>query len=48
MMLEETVIAINRNYTTLVLQDKGIDENIRTALKSDVLDFTMNEFVFPG
>ena len=47
MMLEETVIATSRKYTTPLLLEKGIDEIIRTAVKSDVLDFTFNEFVFP-
>jgi len=47
MMLEETVIATSRKYTTPLLLEKGIDEIIRTAVKADVLDFTMNEFVFP-
>ena len=47
MMLEETVIATSRKYTTPLLLQKGIDETIRFAVKSEVLDFTMNEFVFP-
>ena len=47
MMLEETTVATSRKYTTPLLLQKGIDEIIRTAVKSDVLDFTMNEFVFP-
>ena len=47
MMLDETVIATSRKYTTPLLLEKGIDEIIRTAVKSDVLDFAMNEFVFP-
>ena len=47
MMLEETVIATSRKYTTPLLLEKGIDEIIRTAVKSDILDFTLNEFVFP-
>ena len=47
MMLENTVIATSRKYTTPLLLEKGIDEIMRTAMKSDVLDFTMNEFVFP-
>jgi uncharacterized protein len=46
MMLEESVVATSRKYTTPLLLQKGIDEIIRTAFKSDVLDFTMNEFVF--
>jgi uncharacterized protein YegP (UPF0339 family) len=48
MMLEDTVIATSRKYTTPLLLEKGIDEIIRTAVKSDVLDFTSNEFVFPN
>ena len=47
MVLDETVIATSRKYSTPLLLAKGIDEVIRTAVKSDVLDFTMNEFVFP-
>lgn len=47
MMLEDTLIASSRKYTTPLLLQKGVDEIIRTAVKSDVLDFTMNEFVFP-
>lgn len=47
MMLEDTLVATSRKYTTPLLLEKGIDEIIRTAGKADVLDFTMNEFVFP-
>jgi len=47
MMLEDAIIATSRKYTTPLLLEKGIDEIIRTAVKSDVLDFTINEFVFP-
>lgn len=47
MMIEEVVVATSRKYTTPLLLEKGIDEIIRTAVKSEVLDFTMNEFVFP-
>lgn len=47
MMMEDAVIATSRKYTTPLLLEKGIDEIIRTAVKSDLLDFTMNEFVFP-
>lgn len=47
MMLEEATIATSRKYTTPLLLEKGIAEIIRTAVKSDILDFTINEFVFP-
>ena len=47
MMLDDSVIATSRKYTTPLLLQKGIDEISRTAAKSDVLDFSVNEFVFP-
>jgi len=47
MMMEEYVVATSRKYTTPLLLQKGIDEIIRTAVKSDVLDFSVSEFVFP-
>jgi uncharacterized protein YegP (UPF0339 family) len=46
MMLDETLIATSRKYTTPLLLEKGIDEIVRTASKSEVLDFSMNDFVF--
>lgn len=47
MMMEDAVIATSRKYTTPLLLQKGIDEIILAAAKSDVLDFSVNEFVFP-
>ena len=47
MMLDEQVVASSRKYTTPLLLQKGIDEITLSAEKSDILDFTMNEFVFP-
>ena len=47
MMLDDAVMATSRKYTTPLLLQKGIDEISRTAAKSDVLDFSVNEFVFP-
>jgi len=46
MMLEETIIATSRKYTTPLLLQKGIDEIMLAAEKSDILDFSANEFVF--
>jgi hypothetical protein len=40
-------MATSRKYTTPLLLQKGIDEINRTAAKSDVLDFSVHEFVFP-
>lgn len=47
MMLEDTIIASSRKYTTPLLLQKGIDEILLAAAKSDLLDFSVNEFVFP-
>ena len=47
MILEDAVIAKSRKYTTPLLLQKGIDEISRTAAKSDVLDFSVKEFIFP-
>ena len=46
MMLDETIIATSRKYTSPLLLENGIDEIVRTASKSEVLDFSMNDFVF--
>lgn len=46
MMLEEAVIATSRKYTTSLLLQKGINEIILYASKSDVLDFSENEVLF--
>ncbi len=47
MMFEDAIIATSRKYTTPLLLQKGIDEIILAAAKSDILDFSVNEFVFP-
>ncbi len=46
MMLNEQLVATSRKYTTALLLQKGIDEFILAATKSDVLDFSVCEFVF--
>ena len=47
MMKEELHVATSRKYTTPLLLQKGIDEIIVAAEKSDVLDFSVHDFVFP-
>jgi len=47
-ILNEKEIAISRKYTTPFLLQKGIDEIIRTISKSEILDFTNQDFVFPS
>lgn len=46
MMLDETLIATSRKYTTPLLLEKGIEEIVKTASKSEILDFSLNDFVF--
>ena len=46
MMLDDTVVATSRKYTTRLLLEKGIDEIVRTAVQSEILDFSFNDFVF--
>ena len=47
LVVEEQVLATSRKYTTELRLQKGIDEISRTAAKFYVLDFSVNEFVFP-
>ncbi len=42
----ESTIAVSRKYTTPLLLEKGIAEIILTAAKSEVLDFSVNDFFF--
>lgn len=46
MMLNDELIATSRKYTTPLLLQKGIDEIMQYASKSEVLDFSMNDFEF--
>ncbi len=39
-------MAISRKYTTQLLLQKGIDEIIKYASKSEILDFSNNDFTF--
>ncbi|WP_395044140.1 DUF1508 domain-containing protein [Flavobacterium sp.] len=46
-ILNEKEIAVSRKYSTQFLLQKGIDEITRSISKSEILDFTNQEFVFP-
>lgn len=47
-LMHETIhVATSRKYTTALLLQKGIDEFIIHAAKSEVLDFSIESFVFP-
>jgi hypothetical protein len=46
MMLNDELISTSRKYTTPLLLQKGIDEIIKYAAKSELLDFSRNDFEF--
>ena len=46
LMLENTVIATSRKYTTPLLLQKGIDEIIKYADKAEYLDFSSAGDIF--
>lgn len=45
-ILKEKEIAVSRKYTTQLLLQKGIDEIIRSAAKSEILDFSLDVDIF--
>ncbi len=47
LIISEREMAISRKYTTPLLLQKGIDEIIKYASKSETLDFSSDAFVFP-
>jgi uncharacterized protein YegP (UPF0339 family) len=47
MILNEKEVAVSRRYTTPLLMQKGIDEISRTLSQSEVLDFSIQNDVFP-
>jgi uncharacterized protein YegP (UPF0339 family) len=47
LILDDKEVAVSRKYTTQLLMQKGIDEIIRTLHKSEVLDFSGLESIFP-
>ena len=46
-VIKEQVIATSRKYTTELLLKKGINEIVQYASKSEILDFSSNDFIFP-
>ena len=47
LMLDNRFFARSRKYSTELRLQKGIDEIKRDAAKSEILDFSSSEFVFP-
>ena len=46
LIIREKEMAVSRKYTTQLLLQKGIDEIVKYASKSETLDFSNNDFVF--
>ncbi|WP_298392830.1 DUF1508 domain-containing protein [Flavobacterium sp.] len=47
LILEEKEIAVSRRYTTQLLMEKGIAEIQRSLHKSEILDFSNQDDIFP-
>ncbi len=47
-ILSEKEIAVSRKYATPLLMQKGIDEIIRSITKSEILDFSNQDVLFPS
>ncbi len=46
LVIDNKEIAISRKYSTQLMLEKGIKEIMKYAIKSEVLDFSGNEFIF--
>jgi uncharacterized protein YegP (UPF0339 family) len=47
-IIKEKELAVSRKYTTQLLMQKGIDEIVRSIHKSEILDFSCQDLVFPS
>ena len=45
-MLGERIIAISRKYSTTLMLEKGINEIVKYASQSEVLDFSAGDAIF--
>lgn len=46
LLIEDTQLAISRKYSTHLMLEKGIKEISKYITKSEILDFSNNDFVF--
>ena len=46
LIVREKEMAVSRKYTTQLLLQKGIDEIVKYTSKSEILDFSNNDFAF--
>lgn len=46
LIIENKQLAVSRKYSTLLMLEKGINDIVKYALKSEVIDFSSNDLVF--
>jgi uncharacterized protein len=47
LIIDKKEVAVSRKYTTQLMLEKGINEINKYALRSETLDFSNQDFVFP-
>ncbi len=47
LILNEKQFAVSRKYSTILMLEKGINDITKYALKSEIIDFSGNDFAFP-
>lgn len=46
LLINKRQLAVSRKYSTLLMLEKGINDILKYALKSETIDFSGNDFVF--
>ena len=46
LIIDNRQIAVSRKYSTLLMLEKGINDIVKYAVKSEIIDFSSNDFVF--
>ena len=46
LLIENKQLAVSRKYSTQLMLEKGIGEILKYTVKSEILDFSNNDFIF--
>ena len=46
LIINDKQLAVSRKYSTLLMLEKGINDIVKYSLKSETIDFSVNDFVF--
>ena len=46
LIINSKQFAVSRKYSTLLMLEKGINDIIKYSIKSEIIDFSTNDFVF--